>query len=135
MSENQVAANEPEELEDDSNVEIIPVFDTTNARKKRHVEIDGVTYEIRPLGSAEYFRIVDKSRKLNEIVSGKQNSKAVRALQDELFPLIIPLFEPSETFNKWIVDTKRDSGFAYRSIMQELVKLVVPNVRKADKRA
>ena len=114
---------------DNENVQI-PEFDTRPYREDRHVKIDGVTYTIRPLGAAEYNRLVDRADQIKSLsTSGKITPAARAKAEQEIYDIITPLFTPADEFKKWQASTKKATEFAYRAVMDQLAGIVVPNYR------
>lgn len=103
-------------------------FDTTQARKTKHVQIDGTTYEIRPMGSKEYLQLSSRAQQITKLQSAGEDSANIIQLQDEMFEMILPLFSPADRFAEWAEECKRESEFAYRQVMSELVPICMPNV-------
>lgn len=103
-------------------------FDTTRARKTKHVQIDGTTYEIRPMGAKEYLQLSSRAQQIDKLQSNGGELKNIIPLQDEMFDMITPLFSPAEEFEAWAEECKREAEFAYRQVMSELVPLCMPDV-------
>lgn len=115
-------------------MEKIPVFSTYEAVRDKHVEIDGVVYTVHPLGSAEYLQILDGRDKLAKL-SEKADSKTICKIQDDIFDMVSNVFEPNDDFRTWADDTKRKSDYVYRSVMNQLLEIVIPKVRLNDREA
>lgn len=102
------------------------VFDTLHARKPKTIIIDGVTYRARPLGSAEYFKLVEKSNRLQEAQQSKLDPRKFQKLQDDTIELILPIFEPNDKFRDVISACKKEAGFDYYAMMTRIIALVMP---------
>lgn len=103
-------------------------FDTTRARETKHVQIDGTTYAIRPMGAKEYLQLSSRAQQISKLQSNGAELTNIIPLQDEMFRMISPLFSPAEKFAAWAEECKSESEFAYRQVMMELVPLCMPDV-------
>lgn len=112
-------------VEDDEDKPL--VFDTIHARKPKTVIIDGETYTARPLGSAEYFKLVSKSNQMQEAEQRKIDPRKFQKLQDDTIDLILPVFDPNDKFRDVIASCKRDAGFDYYAMMTRIIALIMPS--------
>lgn len=105
-------------------------FDTTEATRTKHVQIDKIKFGIRPLGSAEFLQLVDKNDKIQQMKKQGVSGKALAELQNEMFPLIEPLFDPQDKFQAWKKEKQGTMG--YDVVMLQVVALAMQGVKRTE---
>ena len=124
--------------------ETMQVFDFTEIARQKHVQVNHVIYRIRPLGSAEYLKMVEQQKKLKALKNAETTKKTIDAMNKVIDDIIVPLFEFDTDvkqedgvallpFPELIKQLKASSGFAYRMLMDRMAMVVMPNPDKGER--
>ena len=100
-------------------------LDYDDAVQPKTVKLHG-TFSARPLNSAEFFRVLEKSKRLQALSEGQENAQKSQKLQDEMLELIIPTITPAEEFTSLLADWKKRAGFSYYAAMGKLLQFLIP---------
>ena len=101
-------------------------LDYDDAVQPKTVKLHGKTFSARPLNSAEFFRVLEKSKRLQALSEGQENAQKAQKLQDEMLELIIPTITPGKEFTDLLKDWKRKAGFSYYAAMGKLLQFLIP---------
>ena len=101
-------------------------LDYDDAVQPKTIKLHGETFSARPLNSAEFFRVLEKSKRLQALSEGQENAQKAQKLQDEMLELIIPTVTPAEDFTRLLQDWKREAGFSYSAAMGKLLPFLIP---------
>lgn len=120
----------------DSNV---PILDTRGAVKShpfRLIVDDGtpegrtVEFNVRPMDSAAYLRIMNLRDKIAALRTKDPSDKQVKEMADELDKLLIPLVVPNKEFKDWIKSTQDTGAYvAYRTVMDTVIQIGIPRMQ------
>lgn len=103
-------------------------IDTRKAFRNLTVKIDGITYNMRPLGSKDMLTILDNAEALDKLSTGKISKETLETAEEIIFPLVADLMTPNNAFREWINQLKTRSDLAYMQAMTALCKLMAENL-------
>ena len=104
----------------------ILTLDYDDAVQPKTIKLHGKSFSARPLNSAEFFRVLEKSKRLQALSEGQENAQKAQKLQDEMLELIIPTITPAEEFTSLLADWKKRAGFSYYAAMGKLLQCLIP---------
>jgi len=121
------------------------VFDVSDVIRKRHMKINHIIYDVRPLGSAEYLKIQKQSQKIQALQIKGANSSTINEMNDIIYSLLFPLFTVSTEveqedgvelleFDELMKRVKNANPIAYNSLMGDLSKTILPDAQKESER-
>lgn len=116
-----------------------PILDTRGATKNHPFYLivengtpEGKTLEfnVRPMDSAAYLRIMSLRDKIQALRSKDPTDKQVKQMADELDKLLIPLIVPNKEFTEWVKKTLDNGAYvAYRTVMDTVIEIGIPRMQ------
>ena len=103
-------------------------IDTRKSFRDLTVKLDGIVYTMKPLGSKDMLTILDNAEALDKLSTGRMTRETLETAETVIFPLVVNLMTPSDTFHEWMEQTKKRSDLAYYRAMTALCQLMSENL-------
>lgn len=99
-------------------------LDTSSMTKIKHVSLDGIVYEMRPLKTREFYAM-QKNAKTLQALEDDPSEENLHKSYEIMREVVTPLMSPNDKFVKWVDGLADISEIAASMALSQLLSVAV----------
>lgn len=107
-------------------------LNTEDSFKTYTIRLDGETYTMNPIGSREFFRLMDYAEEMRRLQEGDNTRELITSATKTIFPIVEKLMSPNEKFVEWERNVRERSELAWFMSMSKLSTLLARQMNFDD---
>ncbi len=107
-------------------------LNTEDSFKTYTIRLDGETFTMSPIGSREFFRLMDYAEEMRRLQEGDNTRELVTSATKTIFPIVEKLMSPNDLFVEWERKVKERSELAWFMSMSKLSTLLAKQMNFDD---